>query len=158
MKKLILACFIFLISQLTFAFNNYLIDSYGTWRGKGQFGENHKLIINKHGFEQYHQTNLKEKCHGKLYFRQKIVTYSGKKITKDINQSIKSYTDLDDFKTVIVYWQKLKTRIKQDQQYKVLHVESDCADGGEKFVFLSPKEGIYIPYGPEDYYEYLRKN
>lgn len=30
--------------------------------------------------------------------------------------------------------------------------------GDEKFVFLSPKEGIYIPHGPEDYYEYLRKN
>lgn len=156
MKKLILACFIFLISQLTFAFNNYLIDSYGTWRGKGQFSENHKLIINKHGFEQYHQTNLKEKCHGKLYFRQKIVTYSGKKIIKDINQSIKSY--IDEYKTVIVYWQKLKTHIKQDQQYKVLHVESDCAEGYQEFVFLSPKEGIYIFTGPEDNYVYLRKN
>lgn len=150
MKKLILACFIFLISQLTFAFNNYLIDSYGTWSGKEKSGENYKLIINKHGFEQYDQTNLKEKCHEKLYVRQKIVTYSGKKIIKDINKSIKSYTDIDDFKTVKDYWQKLKKSIKKDQQYKVLHAESDCAEGYQKVVFLSPEEGIYIFVGPED--------
>lgn len=132
------------------AFNNYLIDSYGTWSGKEQSGENYKLIINKHGFEQYDQTNLKEKCHEKLYARQKIVTYSGKKIIKDINKSIKSYTDIDDFKTVKDSWQKLKKSIKKDQQYKVLHAESDCAEGYQKVVFLSPKEGFYIFVGPED--------
>lgn len=157
MKKLLLAISISLITQLTFAFDNPVTDSYGTWAGKGQFGEKYNIVINRHGFEDYHKTNLEEKCHGKLYFRQKLITYSGKQLLKQINESTKMYQGEEDYKEAIAYWQKIKTRINQNQQYKVIRVDSDCADNYEEFAFLSPNEGIYIHSDPEDSYDYLRK-
>lgn len=155
-KKYLTTLFCVFAVQSAFALENPHTDSYGTWVGIRP--DDNKVILNQHGFQDFHKTNLQEKCHGKLYYRQRIINYSGKKLLKNINESINMYSLDDETKSTVAYLKKLKTRINQNQKYNVLRVDSDCGDGYEEFVFLSSKEGILIQCDGDESYTFMLKS
>ena len=153
MKKISLVLFMSLMTQTALAFDNPITDSYGEW-----VGGNSLIVVSKRGLEESYKRNLTEKCFGKEFDIQKVTSISGKKLLKDIDMAIdappsKKYV----YDPNVANLEVMKTFINKDQNYKGILVSSNCGDGYEKFVLLSPNTGIYIYSGGDEDYHLIRK-
>lgn len=155
-KKCLLTLFCVVTTQIAFAFNNSIDDSYGTWVG----GEE-PVVISNHGFEEFYKENLTKKCFGKILYKQEMLTRTGKELLDDLDMAISYMLDDDKDKNhydiYIGRLQLIKTFINKDQSYKSIYVNSNCGDGSEEFVILSPNDGIFIQTGGDSAYYFVRK-
>ena len=153
MKKILLVLFMSLMTQTALAFDNPIKDSYGEW-----VGGNSLIVVSKHGIEEWHKKNLTEKCFGKEFVIQKLTSISGKKLLKDIDMAIdappsKKYV----YNPNVAELEVIKTFINKDQNYRGILSSSNCGDGYEKFILLTPNTGIQIYSGGGEDYNLIRK-
>lgn len=152
-KKFLTILLCAVATQSAFALDNPITDSYGTWVGGEQ-----RVIVSKHGLDKFYKENLTRKCFGKIFFKQKLHTYTGKELLDNINMSISYLSDKKNYYDIYVgRLQLLKTYVDKNQKYQAIEVTSDCGDGAEEFVMLSPKDGIYIETGGDSAYYFIRK-
>jgi hypothetical protein len=152
-KKFLTILLCAVATQSAFALDNPITDSYGKWVGSERL-----VVVTKNGLEEFYQENLTRKCFGKSFHKQKLFTITGKELLHEINLSIDYNTEDENVYTQYTgRLQLIKTFINKNQKYKAIKVWSDCGDGWEEFIMLSPETGIYVISGGDEGYDFIRK-